>query len=265
MTFADRETSLRGAAPVELYRFATGSTTFFYTSSDEEQSYLGDLYSPEAIRRSAPDQNGEASQASIEVTIPRTNPVGAFFIDYTPEPPMGLIVYRFHRGDPEVIPFWKGEVSAIVFSAAEVKLTCFPPFEALRRKIPSNTYQSQCNWALYSAECGVVQGNFLVTAQITVIADDTIQASAFASQPDGWFNNGWVEDQDGQRRWVVDHIGATITLMSPFGDLAVGDTVSAFAGCDRTEAICDSKFANLDNHLGFARVPKRNPFETGLV
>lgn len=264
MSYDAQETSQRAGAPLELYRFAYGDNRYFYTSADEEQTYLGDLYTPEVLTRTEISQSGESEQGSVEVTIPRTNPVAQLFISYPPEPPLGVTVYRKHRSDPEVVTFFAGTVSSVVFTGAVAKLTCLPLFESLRRRVPRNTYQVQCNWALYSAQCGVVSANFRVTAQVTVISGDTIQATAFSAQPDGWFNNGWVERANGERRWIVNHVGATLTLMSPFVGLAVNEEVFAFAGCDRTEAVCKTKFNNIANHLGFARVPTKNPFQLGL-
>ncbi len=63
----------------------------------------------------------------------------------------------------------------------------------------------------------------------------------------------------GQRRFIVEKVGQDVTLMSPFIGLTVGQTVKAYAGCDGTETVCAQRFANLDKHLGFARVPYRNP------
>lgn len=264
MTYDAKEKSQYLGAPIELYRFAVGDAVFYYTSTDENQTYLGNLYTTEPIHRTEIDQSGEAESAKITITLGRTNPVAAYFIDYTPEPPMTITVLRFHREDVEVLPIFVGKVASASFSGGKAKLSCLPIFEALRTNIPVNTYQSQCNWALYSAQCGIAKASWATAGVVTVISGDTIQATAFGAFADGWFSNGWVETADGDRRWIVDHDGAELTLMSAFTSLSVNDTVTAYAGCDRTEAICLAKFSNVVNFLGFSRVPTRNPFRSGL-
>ena len=58
----------------------------------------------------------------------------------------------------------------------------------------------------------------------------------------------------------------TITLMNPFSSsLAPGEVVNAYPGCQRSEAICVSKYDNILNHMGWARIPTRNPFSGRIL
>ena len=264
MTYDGRETSQDSGEPIELFRFVYGGTVYTYTSADVEQVRLGETYTPEPIQRTQLELDGESLKGAIEITIPRTNPIAVPFVAYAPEPPITVTVIQQHRGESqELVGDW--EVGQATFEGATVRLSCVPSDAGLRRRIPRNTYQGQCNWALYSAQCGINKDLFKVAATVTVISGLTIQASAFATKPDGWFNNGWVQRANGQRRWVVKHVGAVLTLLSPFVALAVNESVDAYAGCERTEADCATKFSNLVNFLGFPRVPTRNPFGSALT
>lgn len=266
MSYDALETSQRGGKPIELYRFSAGSTrTYWYTSADEEQTYLGDLYVPEVLSRGEIAYSPESDSGGVEVGIPRTNPVAALFVPYLPEPELALVIYRKHRGDPETIVIFTGKVASSVFSASRCTLTCLPLREALRRRIPLNTFQSQCNWPLYSGPCGVAKASFATVGTVSAISEDTVDASAFSPPGSGWFNNGYVERFNGERRWIINHVGSTLTLLSPFVGLVVGESLTAYAGCDRTEAVCQSKFSNIVNHLGFSRLPTKNPFTEGLT
>lgn len=264
MSFDALETSQRGGVPVELYRFDWGQTRYCYTSADEDITYLGDLYTSEAVLRSSARQSGELEQGGIEIELPHTNPVVAPFLSYSPEPPIAVTVFAKHRTDPEAITVFLGSLASVTVRGAVATLQCLPLYEVLRRTVPRNTYQAQCNWALYSAQCGVLAGNHRLTAKITAINAEEIQATAFSSKPSGWFDNGWVERATGERRWIVSHVGSVVTLMSPFVGLAVNEDVFAYPGCDRTESDCKTKFSNLLNFLGFPRIPTRNPFEAGV-
>ena len=64
----------------------------------------------------------------------------------------------------------------------------------------------------------------------------------------------------GETRFIVDHQGDTVSLISPIPGLSSLDQVWAYWGCDHLEATCQNKFSNLVNHLGWSRLPGRNPF-----
>ena len=57
-----------------------------------------------------------------------------------------------------------------------------------------------------------------------------------------------------------------LTLLLPFNttDVDVGTSVEVFAGCDHSLATCKAQYDNVANYGGFAFVPLRNPFESGL-
>ena len=266
MAYDTLEQSQRGGAPVELYRFTVGTlNTYTLTSADTDVVFTGETYVAEVVTRGEIAHSAEAASGHVNVELPRTSAVVNHFIAYSPEPPMGLTIYRKHRTDPESIVLFSGAVASVNFAASRVTLLCLPTAEALRRVVPRNRFQQQCNWDLYSGSCGVSKAGFATAAVVSSVSGLTVQATAFSSKANGWFNNGWLENVDGERRWVVSHVGSTITLNAPFIGLLVGDDLIGYAGCDRTEAVCLSKFNNIANHLGFARVPTKNPYNTGVA
>lgn len=263
MTFDAKERSRTGGAPVELYRFACGTGVWTQTSGDAEQVFQNETYQRETIVRGEIDQDGEDEQGQLELTLARTNPVAGLFIADLPVRPVTVQAFRLHRGDPEVLCFFSGEVASAEFAGSRVKLACLPASAAFRRRIPSNTFQGQCNWALYSGPCGLNKESYRVTAQVSAIEGLTIQSSAFGSYSSGYFTAGWVESESGETHWVTAHAGGTLTLMTPFRELRLGDRVYAFPGCDRTIAAC-KVFGNLAHFCGFPFIPTKNPFEVGI-
>ncbi|HEY6108688.1 MAG TPA: phage BR0599 family protein [Gemmatimonadales bacterium] len=268
MTLDTREKQIYGGQPTEFYLFTQDATVWRYTSADRELLVGSDFYRPEILKRDQMDFSQEEGAATVEVRLPRENPVAQLGISYTPPTPVELLISRRHRGDSEVISWFNGQVTAWRFEGSEAILTCAPISQTLKRKVPSLVQQSQCNWTLYGTGCTVDRAAFKTTAVVDAITGATITASPeFGAQVDGWFTNGYVEiPTTKERRFIVDHVGNVLTLMSPFSSaLEVGMSVDAYAGCDRTEATCAAKFANLVNHLGFARIPHRNPFDGALV
>jgi uncharacterized phage protein (TIGR02218 family) len=264
MSYDSLEKSVYSGAPVELYRFTQGPKSWRYTSADSEQTYQGYAYRPEAISRGELDQSQEEQAGSLEVTLPRDNEVASLFIPYLPVEPIGVTLFRFHRGDSEVVTIFVGKVASVAFIGSEARLVCQPVSEVLRRQIPSYMYQYQCNHALYSTACGINKASYKVQAIVSAVSGDTVTATAFGTKSSGWFNNGWLQRSNGEVRFVIGHSGNTVTLMNPFSGLKAGESVDAYAGCDRTESVCASKFGNLVNHAGFSRIPTKNPFEAGL-
>jgi hypothetical protein len=262
VTYDARETSRYSGQPVECYKFSRGGQAFRYTDSDKFITITDGTFEPTVISRGNIAQTQENASGSTEVTMPRNHEFVLQFIPYLPTTPIQLVIFRVHRSDGEVKVAFNGEVASSRFVGSEAILLCTPLSYRLTKRIPGTTYQSKCNHALYSPLCGVDKNSFKLAGPVTSLAGAAVQVTAFGSQPAQWLRNGWIErDSDHDRRFIIDHTGSTVTLDSPFTDLLVGQNVTAFAGCERTEAVCLAKFNRLAFHLGYARVPTRNPYD----
>lgn len=258
MSYDVRETSRQDSEPFELYLFETRDKSWRLTSADREITHLAEIYEPTEIRRTEMEQGQELKSGLLRISIPKEHQLAAEFISFMPSTPMSLVIYRGHEGDSEVVTIFTGGVSKADFSDF-CELECLPESEIVKRRIPGPRYQKQCNHILYDAGCGVDKESFKTTATLTFVDDVTIKATEFDAQTDGWFNSGYIE-KGNQRRMILNHVGDTLTLLSPMADLAVDDEVFAFAGCQRDSATCDTKFSNLVNFMGFEWIPNKNPF-----
>lgn len=260
MTFAARETSRYQGQPFELFLFTTLSTAYTYTSGDVKRTYSTRTYTPLAIKRTEIDQGIEQRSGSMTVTVPRTSDLAALFVSYIPESPLQLTIYQGHDGDPdgEVRVAFTGSVIAAKFGDF-CELTCAPDYELTKRKIPAQEFSSLCPWVVYGPGCQVDKASFKVDGTLTAFTSSTVVAAAYATKPDGWFRGGYVE-LGANRRLVVAHIGNTLTLAVSLPGAAVGAVVSAYAGCNRTQATCNTKFNNLARFWGFPHIPSTNPF-----
>jgi uncharacterized phage protein (TIGR02218 family) len=263
VSFSARERSAYGGQPLECFRFSQGANVWRYTSADRTVTITPGTFTPEAIDRDEIDNNQEEGSGNLVLRLPRTNPVVQLYLDGAlPATPTLVTMYQAHRGDAEVVSPFSGVVGGVAFEdMSKATLTCSPAERTFRRSLPILTYQRPCNWALYSADCGVAKLDFRDVVTVLGVSGAVVTAAEFALRADGWFTGGYLEDPaTGEVHFVVKHIGSTVTLMNAFHVLAPGATLHAFAGCDRSEATCASKFSNLVNHLGFARVPQRNPY-----
>lgn len=274
MTYDAQEISRYSGAPVEFYKFASGATVIGrFTSADAARTIADpddtNLYAPETIGRGSLRFTQEEVSASITVTIPTANAVAQLFIPYTPPAPVTLTIFGLQRydGTAEVVPIFVGEVLSARFTGSECQLLVAPAWRGLKRQVPALTVQNQCAWMLFSGGCGLDREDFKDVATLTAVEGLTVSSTTFDARADGYYVNGWLEAADGERRVIVAHVGPVVTVAGPMpASFAVSAEVFAFAGCDRTEVTCRVKFNNLVHHLGFPRVPGRNPHDgTSLI
>lgn len=262
MSFDDTEASVEGASPRELYQFEQGAQSWSFTGADADVVYAGVTYTKVTMGRTQADFSQEENAGGIEISMPAANPVAQRYIGFQPTTPLYVTVLRVHRDGSAGIEF-RGRMTNINFDGPQATLTCTPLGADLVHQVPGLTYQTQCNHALYGPGCDLDPLAFRTIATVSLVEGFLVHAAAFAAKPDGWFDHGWVEltagERAGDRRFISSHAGEVLTLTAPFLGLVAGDTVHAFAGCDRTEATCAAKFDNLERHLGFSRIPILNP------
>jgi uncharacterized phage protein (TIGR02218 family) len=120
---------------------------------------------------------------------------------------------------------------------------------------------------LGDTRCGKSLTSFTHNGTVTVVtsARTTFTCGApISSQAVGYFRRGTVlftsGANDGLEFNVYENASAGVLILdndAPY-DIAVGDTVTAIAGCDRMLATCRDTFDNVVNFRGFPNVPGRD-------
>jgi len=128
-------------------------------------------------------------------------------------------------------------------------------------------YQGLCDAVVGDCRCGVdltapdMQGFATVTA---LVDDHRVVVAGLDGFDAGWFGFGRAEWTDGRRMGLRDGVvtharlaaGDVLGFGVSVGDwVAVGDTLTVTAGCDRRFATCRQKFANAVNFRGFPHIP----------
>lgn len=264
MTYQAKEISLSDGSPVELYRFAVLTQEWYLTSADEEIVYGGNTYQPSPISRTSPEQSREGGYTKMSLTVHRDHEIAQRYRVYVPLSAMHVTIYRYHRGDGEVITFWVGRVRAVTWEGDYAKLECEPISAQMTRDGLRYQFQAQCNHMLFGPGCGLSAIDYKVQGQVEALDGNVVTAAEFATEADGYFRAGYlVRDLD--YRMIVAHTGDAVTLLLPFESLSVGALVDAYAGCDRSRTVCRDKFDNLLNYGGFPFIPNKNPFNKGLT
>lgn len=128
-------------------------------------------------------------------------------------------------------------------------------------------YQSVCDAALGDGRCGIdlADPRYTTAAAVAAIRDRyRLEIAGVGGFNAGWFAFGAAVWSTGRRDGIKDQIlshsrigGADIfAFAAPVGDwVAVGDALTASAGCDRRFSTCRDRFANTLNFRGFPHIP----------
>lgn len=128
-------------------------------------------------------------------------------------------------------------------------------------------YLRSCDAALGDTRCGVDLTDPAFSASATVLETGSatrMLLSGLGGFSDGWFDHGtltWTsggnDGEDAQvqtGRQVVGGYELDLWL-EPGGPIAVGDTLTVRAGCDKRSPTCRAKFSNIMNFRGFPHLP----------
>lgn len=276
MSFDAFETSIEAATPVEIFQITAGSQSFFYTSAEDDQLVSAQTYTAIAGLQRGPATDGpDKREHDFQIELPTTDDLAQLFVGVMPGIRVRLQVRKFHRDDggtPEVIQIFDGFIQSASFKKQGKLciLTARTIISALGRQVPRRTYQSGCNHILYDPlTCRVDDTDLAFRAPALTVASQvgnilTVSSGLMGTFADGFMNGGFIEVIGlSDFRMVQIHVGNVLTMHVPF---SVAPTlVNVFAGCAHTIAICGSKFDNVNFYGGFAFVPTRNIYSSGLI
>lgn len=278
MVFDTLETGSESGQPIELYEFRIGSgTPTRYTSSENDVALTVTLETYTALEISRSELTEEINNPStnqISVRMPADTDFVQQFRTIAPGQRASLTIYRIHRADiggsEDRVVIFKGTVRNVSFvkNGREAVLQILPITSAMSRQVPRRTYQNLCNHMLYDSRCTLNKddSSFRLTSTVTAVSNDVITvsgAAAFNALAD-FFEAGYVEFNN-DFRTIVEQSGDDLTLIAPFLNSPLGQSVFVRAGCKhRGVTDCQDKFSNEDNYGGFLYVPSKNPFATGL-
>ena len=265
MTYQSNDLSTDAGAPIELYEFTVPGSTLawrFTNAPSAEGDYL-----PEAISHGDISQSAGNVGATTSIEVGDQNAVAVAMLAGLSSRPVQVVIREKHRGDTddEEQQVFVGLVTGVSFSGAKATLACGSRYALVsKRRVPWLTFQAGCNWEWGGVGCGVNRNTYRVTLSLTAAnqTERTLTATAAASQDDGYYSGGWVERAStGETRFIEEHTGDQLLLALPWAELSgTAEDYYLFPGCQKTESYCASAFGNLNNYLGWPRLPSINPF-----
>lgn len=274
MTYASFEDAQEGGDPVELYTITIGTTIYRWTSAEDDITEAADVFTAIPIERGTIKGGGpDTRKEFLVLTVAGDNPVAIQYITSVPGVTGTIKIERIHRSDGptfEVITLFNGTISSVAFTNAgrTAKIRIVPLVTSQSKPVPTDTYQGLCNRVLYDDHCQVddTSPTFrLSTAAVTAVSGSTITVTGADANGDGYYTGGFVETAGSDdRRLILDQTGTLLTLLLPFATSILSTNVTVFAGCDHSITTCKAKFNNVLNFGGFAWVPSKNVFSTGI-
>ena len=153
-----------------------------------------------------------------------------------------------------------GKVTSIgSITGGTANLTVSSWLVLLKNSSPRNLFQAGCLRTLYDVGCGVLPASFSGAGTVTVAGQQTFTCG-LTGVPD-FYSQGRIVFTSGANNGItrtikVNTTGGSFTLARPLPAVAaIGDTFTAYAGCDHTKATCFSKFNNLTKFKGQPFVP----------
>ena len=252
----------------ELYRIVVGGAVYYYTSYSEDYIFQSNTYLKRPLKRSEFSFSDRLRAVRVRVSAPIAGP----FLQFIATAPPQLIEIKITRvfvdTPTDYLQIFQGYVISVVIEGNVASVECESETRLLRNKIPKYLFQATCNHILFDAGCAILEGDYDVSAVLSGVTGPILVSSTFAGYADGYFLQGIVKFTHptlGQDiRLITNHVGDTITLQVPFSGIAIGSTVTAYPGCDKSYDTCLAKFNNLANRLSFDEIPSSNPVMWGF-
>lgn len=276
MSFDAFETSIDSGKPVEVYTVVAGLTTYRWTSAQDEQTVSASTYTPVlGLKRGKFTTDPANREQDFQFEVPTENALAQLFVGNQPGIRIRVTVDKFHRDDlptPELREVFDGYVQSASFkdSGKRCIFTARETLASVSRQVPRRVYSSACNHVLYDpSTCQVDDTDVAFRAASLTVASVvdtviTVTSGLSGTYVDGWFDAGFVEAVgDSDFRLIIQHAGNVVTVLTPFATAPA--LVNVFAGCGHRIVDCKDDFDNVDRFGGFAFVPYRNPYSTGIL
>jgi hypothetical protein len=245
-SFATLETSQESSRPLEIYEVEIGSQTLRYTSAEDDLTVDGEVYRATAIARGALEVGSDSSARGLTVTLASNNELAQKYRNVVPGVSAQMSLWRLQRDE---VPTF------------DTRILLF------RGLVVSVKFGAHCGHILYDSRCGATTSGKNVIGTVSAVTGNVITLPGANAQPDQYYRGGYCRPVSGEPdfRLILSHVGNNLTLLLPFASNPLSTSVQAFAGCDHTiDGDCATKHDRVASFGGFAWVPRKNIFQSGL-
>lgn len=251
----------------DLYTLTlVGGTVIRFTTWDTALVMGGNTFAMWSVERSRTRVTVGLEVDTLDLTITPTATTLVNGVAFLPAVLRGALdgaalmlqrVFMPSPGDTSLggILLFSGKVSTADVDRFGAKITVKSELELLDIQIPRNTFQSGCGNTLFDQACGVNKAGQAVAGVVTAATLADISTALVGDLTLGLirFDSGV---NAGVSRSVRQHSSGRVYFAVPLvSACAVGDAFTAWPGCDKTLATCESRFANRANFRGYPFIP----------
>ncbi len=249
----------------------TSSTVPFTESTGGGEPIITE-YIPSVIDHSDIATDTTIDRSAISVHVPFESEIALLFRDY---PPSDIVRVRIRRKTNETMEtIWFGRITNALWDKERVQLNVESAFTSMKRFGLRRKWQVSCQWALYSAECGVDPAEYsepMTVVEINTDGANHVYVSVAGGGPvdpiiAGIYADGkvtWINNTTGQieRRSIQRNTTEYLQISGQLSGLSVGDSMSVLRGCNkRLGAGGCTDFNNRLNYGGCPYAPTDSPF-----
>ena len=249
-------------------------TVLRLTSADYNQTIGGHLFiSGMAISRTFTKQSVGTSVDQVQVTFYDAGVTTVNGVPIIVQFRLGLfkrahvLIQKMFLDDwadltRDPIDWFEGRISDIpTVAAMTVTFNVKSLFDALSQQMPMYVYQPSCVDTLYDAGCGLDKTTFTFAYAAASGSTSTVFNLTGTAKADGYYALGKMSFSTGPNagqpaRTIKSYISGVATVFNPFPFTpGVGDVCALVAGCDKTQAVCTSRFTNSGLFRGYRFIP----------
>ena len=265
MTYATNIQETQMVSMPQLFKITIGGVSEYYTDYSTNITFLFHEYLAVPIKRTSFSRDNDFRALETTITTIPTDTLRKY-IALQPVEPVEVVIYRSITTDlTSYTTLFRGVIKGVQFANGQVQAACIANTLYLKKKIPRFLYQAFCNHTLFDTRCGANRLSYKLSGTLTYVLNTTLKADAFATKPDGYFDQGYVQIGD-DMRLIIKHTTDTLIIHAPFDSRAVASVVvDAYPGCDKDPDTCKSKFNRFtDGFLGCPSIPTINPVLVGF-
>ncbi len=266
-TYTEYEESVAQGEPIELYDFEDAFGSHWRMNTGNKNiSYGGFTYGPGVVDRGEIVVGGDFSDNTVDIMMARGNAFTKQYMRRVIDSIVSATIIRCHVD--QFAQTWSGYLRNIKRDENGAPTCVFASL--LTGAIGVGTRrrcQRPCDHVIYDNGCGLNIDTYAVPAVVEAVSDEqvTIQSTTFSSKASGWFKAGLLKFGD-VYRFIISHSNDTIVIDRRFyTDLSVGDSVTAYAGCDLLPETCRTKFSNIYNFGGLEFLATEEYSLTGIA
>lgn len=243
-------------------------TVYRFGSHDRPVTFLGEVYSPcDSLETSAIQVNAEIGATGSFDLAGYLSQAGVTELDIWSGKLDGaeVNVWRVSWVDPtDYVLIAAGNLGSAKFRDNSFDFEVVTPAERLKQQPLLQALTPTCRFKLYDERCTVNPAGFTQTGSVTALPSPNVltqaERRAFTDSTRAEASQFWQlgtltwtsGNNNGESQDIQSFEGGAFILATPTSrPINFGDTYSVEAGCDRSEATCNSKFSNGDNFGGF--------------